>query len=591
MANVPEFINLGTPPNENPSTFPYFGNVGPPYMATLSLPGFTIGLPIWLFSTSLAPNTPTVPPQPNASPQQSSPSQHHQPSVDPLPSSPNISSSVSSSSPGKILDASNHVAKKKKGNKKKKNKKKQDKKELNQPTMVVSVICVEETSNMHHKPKYPCRLCKGDHFLINCPGIPKVLEVWSEKSHQLSIDPSTSDSQVPRKKGKVRFPCKLCKGSHQTHIFPHMDEASKLLENLTVPQQEFPTGYRKLLPNLPSTDEVIDVISSTVDPTFPLESETHVTQVDDPLVDQVVDSISHSIDPTFSLESEHHTAQVLFVTSDSSTPGGISPVSTEPPPSTEVFSFDWNRLTEPRLPSSIPFQIIVKAGGRDMHRTQVDEGASVSILSSTAWKALGSPQLVPITQNLKAFNRTISEPLGILPKFSITLEGKTVCIDLMVVRGPLDFNLLLGRDYVYAMKAVVSTLFRVMSFPHNGNIVTVDQLSFPSLVSTTDNMTTLNVPDSKVVSTPPRVNYVATDPMFSVTNVSEPLTVFSPSFYLDPVIDMENSMGLFERDVLIPFESLDMCSFQRTILPSDEDLLEAMIKVCPLTCLSSSWKP
>src|ERR1700722_19621771 len=170
MANVPEFINLGTPPNENPSTFPYFGNVGPPYMATLSLPGFTIGLPIWLFSTSLAQNSPIVPPQPNASPQQSLPSQHHQPSVDPLPSSPNFSSSISSSSLGKSLDASNQVAKKKKKGKKKKKKKKQDKKEVNQP----SVSCVEETSNMHHKPKYPCRLCKGDHFLINCPGIPKV---------------------------------------------------------------------------------------------------------------------------------------------------------------------------------------------------------------------------------------------------------------------------------------------------------------------------------------------------------------------------------------------------------------------------------
>ena len=156
----------------------------------------------------------------------------------------------------------------------------------------------------------------------------------------------------------------------------------------------------------------------------------------------------------------------------------------------------------------------------------------------------------------------------------------------MVVRGPLDFNLLLGRDYVYAMKAVVSTLFRVMSFPHNGSIVTVDQLSFPSLVSTTNNMTPLNVPDSKVVSTLPRVNYVATGPMFSVTDVSEPLTVD-----LDPVIDMENSMGLLEHDVLIPFESLDMCSFHRSVLPSDEDLLEAMIKVCPLTCLSSYWKP
>ena len=141
------------------------------------------------------------------------------------------------------------------------------------------------------------------------------------------------------------------------------------------------------------------------------------------------------------------------------------------------------------------------------------------------------------------------------------------------------------------MKVFVSTLFRVMSFPHNGNIVTVDQLSFPSLDSTTNNSTPLNVPDKKVVSTPPRVNYVATSPMFSVTDVSELLIVCSSSFDLDPVIDMENSVGLFEHDFLLPFESFDMCSFQRTILPSDEDLLEAMIKVCPLTCISSNWKP
>ena len=113
-----------------------------------------------------------------------------------------------------------------------------------------------------------------------------------------------------------------------------MDEASKLLENLTVPQKEFPTGYRKLSPNLPSNDEVIDLISSTVDPTLPLESETHITQVDDPLVDQVVDLISHSVDPILPVESELHTTRVLLVTSDSSTPEGISPISIEPPPST-----------------------------------------------------------------------------------------------------------------------------------------------------------------------------------------------------------------------------------------------------------------
>ena len=88
----------------------------------------------------------------------------------------------------------------------------------------------------------------------------------------------------------------------------------------------------------------------------------------------------------------------------------------------------------------------MKACGKNFHCTNVDEGAYVSILSSTAWQALGSPHLVPVTQNLSAFNRTISEPLGILPKFPITLEGKTISIDLIVVQaGPLDFNVLLRK--------------------------------------------------------------------------------------------------------------------------------------------------
>ena len=48
----------------------------------------------------------------------------------------------------------------------------------------------------------------------------------------------------------------------------------------------------------------------------------------------------------------------------------------------------------------------------------------------------------------------------------------------MVVQGPLYFNLLLGRDYLYAMRDVVSTLFQVMYFPHDWKIVTVYQLYF-----------------------------------------------------------------------------------------------------------------
>ena len=44
---------LGTP-----CTIPLTGNVGVPLMATLNQPGFTLGLPVWFFSTPTILNAP-----------------------------------------------------------------------------------------------------------------------------------------------------------------------------------------------------------------------------------------------------------------------------------------------------------------------------------------------------------------------------------------------------------------------------------------------------------------------------------------------------------------------------------------------------
>ena len=42
MQEVPEGTNQGTPILGDPYAFPYFGNVGPPMMATLNLLRFTV---------------------------------------------------------------------------------------------------------------------------------------------------------------------------------------------------------------------------------------------------------------------------------------------------------------------------------------------------------------------------------------------------------------------------------------------------------------------------------------------------------------------------------------------------------------------
>jgi hypothetical protein len=69
-----------------------------------------------------------------------------------------------------------------------------------------------------------------------------------------------------------------------------------------------------------------------------------------------------------------------------------------------------------------------------------------------------------------------------------------VYIDVMVVHDPLEFNFILMQDYIYAMKYIVSTLVRVMCFPHNGKIVTIDQLSFIGTHMMANHVTYLNGP-------------------------------------------------------------------------------------------------
>jgi hypothetical protein len=89
MASVPRMTNEGTPAPGEPFVFPSYGNIGPPHISTLSLPGLTIRLPVWLFSTQVIPN------EVSASVTRTFPHEH-QPHVDPSPSSPVRSSSPSS---------------------------------------------------------------------------------------------------------------------------------------------------------------------------------------------------------------------------------------------------------------------------------------------------------------------------------------------------------------------------------------------------------------------------------------------------------------------------------------------------------------
>jgi hypothetical protein len=308
MASNPRSTNGGTPSSGEPYTFPSFGNFGPPYVATLSLPGLTIGLPVWLFPTPVIPNPPNVSVAPNTLDVNTPPT--HQPHVDFSPSSPIKSPSISPSSPSEISKASSQVDQKKK---KQKEKKKKNLKRTKAPTTsdvgskkpvtVNSTGSVDEINKIKRKnpkPKFPCSLCKGDHFLRDCPGLTQVLEMWSSMSSasvgHVNDTPSTSDVQVGKKKKTIKFPCMLCKGNHYSHLCPCMDEASSLLEKLQLPK-----GYRKLSPDPSLVDGLVNLVPSSVSPV------DQVVNIVSSLIEprtQVADPVPSSISPALHQESD-----------------------------------------------------------------------------------------------------------------------------------------------------------------------------------------------------------------------------------------------------------------------------------------------
>jgi hypothetical protein len=439
--------------------------------------------------------------------------------------------------------------------------------------------------------KFPCMLCKGNHYTHLCPRMDEASSLLEKLQipkgyHKLSSDPSLVDGLVnlvpspvspvdqvvnlvsssiePQNQVADPFPSSISPALHQksdtkvVDLFSSSVDPTLPLESDTKAVDPFPPidpilplenethVFDSVLPSVDPTPslrnvKVTDLVPSSVSPTLPLKS-AKVVYPSPPLVDP----IPSSVDSTLPLEIKPDTAHVFLVNTDSIMPGGIPPSPTKPPPSIEAILFYWGALTGPRFPFHIPFQITVQVCGRDIPQMLIDEGASVSILSSITWYTLGCPQLAPVTQHLLAFNRRTSQPLGILPQFPITFGGKTVFIDVMVVRDPLDFSLLLGQDYAYAMKALVSTLFHVISFPHDGRIVTIDQISFIS----PDWVTSLSGSYMQTVSPPPHVNYLVLSPMISTSDD------------LDPVVDMViSSVGLLEPDLLTPVMTLDMCSF------------------------------
>ena len=134
--------------------------------------------------------------------------------------------------------------------------------EDNSSATVSHVDTVEKTTLSKHKPKFPCKLCEGDHLSYKCPSIEEVRRFWFH-GHPIFEHPTQ----------------------------PLVDQAVEPISDLV---------DSTLLSK--SDPDVIEPIPSLVNPTLPMESD----------FDEVVESISVLINPTLPLESEVSSSHIFF---------------------------------------------------------------------------------------------------------------------------------------------------------------------------------------------------------------------------------------------------------------------------------------
>jgi hypothetical protein len=89
----------------------------------------------------------------------------------------------------------------------------------------------------------------------------------------------------------------------------------------------------------------------------------------------------------------------------------------------------------------------------------------IPIFPKTSFRASKWPRKLKTAKNSKIpkFLENCFEPVG---------KGGWPPISIWI-----NYNILFGHSYMYSMKEITSSMFRMMMFPHNGKIVTIDQIT------------------------------------------------------------------------------------------------------------------
>jgi hypothetical protein len=322
------------------------------------------------------------------------------------------------------------------------------------------------------KLKFLCIICGDDHYTRDCPLRNEVAKIFQGKSQPTVLthpfpQQQSMVAETPSPEGSSSHPHDEASSSAHIYMFNGInlttrsktydtpgnpDKGKDINGNGTLPD---PSSSSASLPSInplsgplqiekPSFDSILRPPKRTIrKATFNHSSRASQNY-------NIVEYLAQAPCAMSALEVLQHCPsqrRTLFATT-----GAIDPDSSN------HIMFNLENYAS-RISHQLAFQVDVVVHNQQIHRTILDEGASTCVMSLVCWKGLKSPTLNKSPMMLHSFDGRGFHPHGILQSLPIQLGGKTVTVDVEVVDAPLNYNLLLGRSWFYAMTVVASSVF------------------------------------------------------------------------------------------------------------------------------------
>ena len=137
-------------------------------------------------------------------------------------------------------------------------------------------------------------------------------------------------------------------------------------------------------------------------------------------------------------------------------------------------TFNENETADLDKPHDDALVIRINVGGCELSRVMINTGSSADVLFYEAFKKMGFTKALLKQERtpLIGFAGETTYSLGSI-ELAVTAGEVRKIVEFIVIDHPAPFNAILGRPWLYSMKAVPSTYHQCLKFPTSKGVETI----------------------------------------------------------------------------------------------------------------------